>query len=380
MDETERGSPCSSAKPRQPNGAVGAGYVPLPYVDMSTWDDGPPPRREWLIADCIPHRAVSLLSGEGGVGKSVLALQLAVAVVLGRGWLSYLPELSGGVLYLSCEDDELEIRRRLKPMLDQHKAIYVELIDRGFHLLCFCGQDAVLAGPNSNGSLGPTALFESIRTDARRLRPRAIFIDTVADTFGGSEIDRVQVRRFMGLLRALAIECNATVILLAHPSLSGITNRSGLSGSTGWHNSSRARIYLTSVKAKDGTVPDPNLRELQFLKSNYGPLGEPVQLRWSNGVFGLADMGTGYIEKLAAEQRTDELFIKLLERFNNQGQRVTAKVGTSYAPAKFADHPEACGVSNKAFAKAMQRLLDMDKIRIEEDGPPSHRRSKLVLA
>ncbi|HEY9147871.1 MAG TPA: AAA family ATPase, partial [Gammaproteobacteria bacterium] len=47
----------------------------------------PIPEREWLVQDLIPARNVTLLYGDGGTGKSLLALQLAVAVALGRPWL-----------------------------------------------------------------------------------------------------------------------------------------------------------------------------------------------------------------------------------------------------------------------------------------------------
>jgi hypothetical protein len=81
-----------------------------------------------------------------------------------------------------------------------------------------------------------------------------------------------------------------------------------------------------------------------------------------------------------ADQKVDDLFLALLGRFNEQNQSVGAKSGTTYAPARFAEHPDAAGTDSKGFAKAMQRLLDAKKIRIVEDGPPSRRRSHLELA
>ena len=48
----------------------------------------------------------------------------------------------------------------------------------------------------------------------------------------GNEIDRSQVRQFVGLMRKLAIAANGSVVLLAHPSLAGISSGTGLSGST----------------------------------------------------------------------------------------------------------------------------------------------------
>jgi hypothetical protein len=49
------------------------------------------PPRQWLVPDLVPHKTVTLFSGDGGTGKSLMALQLAVAVAAGTGWLSNLP-------------------------------------------------------------------------------------------------------------------------------------------------------------------------------------------------------------------------------------------------------------------------------------------------
>jgi hypothetical protein len=55
--------------------------------------------------------------------------------------------------------------------------------------------------------------------------------------------------------------------------------------------------------------------------------------------------------------KADEVFIVLLKRFTAQHQMVSHFVGRSYAPARFGEHPEAQGITNKEFARAMQRLL-----------------------
>lgn len=87
-------------------GRVAAAEVP---VRQSQWRSAadlegvPVPEREWLVPDLIPARNVTLLYGDGGTGKSLLALQLAVAVALGRSWLG-LPVKAGNALFPSAED------------------------------------------------------------------------------------------------------------------------------------------------------------------------------------------------------------------------------------------------------------------------------------
>jgi RecA-family ATPase len=106
---------------------------------------------------------------------------------------------------------------------------------------------------------------------------------------------------------------DGSVTVLSHPSLQGMASGTGLSGSTAWHGAFRFRQYLTSVKPIDGEQPDNDLRELQFKKNQYGPLGENVVLRWRNGLF-LPEPGISSLDKIAREAKADEMFLNLLKR------------------------------------------------------------------
>jgi RecA-family ATPase len=343
----------------------------LTYVQIAR---DPVPKREWAVHNRIPARNVTLLSGEGAIGKSLLALHLSVAAVLARDWIGTMPE-PGHVIYLSCEDDDDEIRRRLEALATHYGTTRTE-IEKRLHVISLAGKDAVLASFDHAGRIQPTPLFEQIRKDALALYSlRLIMIDTAADVFAGKENDRAQTRQFITLLRGLAIETGAAVVLLAHPSLTGIATGTGLSGNTAWHNSVRARMYM---KTPDD-VQDDELRVLEVRKNNYGPKAETILLRYKNGVY-VPEPHTGTLEALAAQQKDDERFLALLDRFTEQNQIVTASTGGLYAPKRFADHPDANGTTSKAFAKAMQRLLDAGKIKIasEQDGPPSKRKKILV--
>ncbi len=197
--------------------------------------------------------------------------------------------------------------------------------------------------------------------------------------YGGNENDRSQVRQFIGLLRGLAIAANAGALLASHPSLSGINTDSGLSGSTGWHNSVRSRLYFKAAKAAEGDKANPDLRELEVRKNNYGPSGEVIRMVWRNGVFVPVSQPSS-LDRMAAEQEAEQVFLNLLNRFERQGQHVSPHPASprNYAPTLFAKHKEANGTGARAFADAMQRLLDAGTLRIEPFGPPSKQRSRLV--
>jgi RecA-family ATPase len=340
---------------------------PLTFIDMTKWDDEPPPPRQWSVRDRIPLRQPTLFSGEGAIGKTLLALQLASAHVLGRDWIGMLPE-PGPAIYFGAEDDADELHRRLADIAAHYQVAFAHLIAGGLHLASFAGKNAILGAANHAGIIEPTPLFGRMHDAVCEVRPKTLVIDTSADVFAGNENDRMQVRQFVGLLRRLAIDGNCSVLLCSHPSLTGISTGTGLSGSTGWHNSVRARMFFRTAVTDKGEEPDPELRELVFMKNNYGPIGAKVVLRWVNGVFA-PEPGQGTLQKAAAERKAEDVFLVLLDRIPN----VSNKGGVSYAPALFAKEPEALAakLSKEALANAMRRLFAANKVHMEQYGYPS---------
>ena len=278
----------------------------------------------------------------------------------------------------AAEDDNDEIYRRLADILKFYGADFPDL-NGNFHLLTLVGEDAALGVGDRTGLVKPTPLFLRLMKAASEIKPALIGIDTAADVFAGDENNRAQVRQFIGLLRKLAIASGGYVMVNSHPSLTGINSGSGLSGSTGWHNSVRSRAYLTTVKTAKEEEPDPNLRMLQFKKSNYGPISHNVALRWDSGVYKLVP-GAHNLDKLAAEQHADDVFLSLLKRFEAEGRAASPKPSSLYAPKLFALEAEAEGVEDKALAAAMRRLFRAKKIQVVTEGPQSRQRQRLALA
>jgi RecA-family ATPase len=54
-------------------------------INPADWQGIEIPERQWIVPDYTPAGSVTLLSGDGGQGKSLIALQLAVSRALGRG-------------------------------------------------------------------------------------------------------------------------------------------------------------------------------------------------------------------------------------------------------------------------------------------------------
>jgi RecA-family ATPase len=352
--------------------------TPVTFCDLQAWSEREPPPRQWAVLDRFPLRNVALFSGEGAIGKSILLMQLGVAHVLGKAWLNTLPE-PGPFLYLNAEEEDDELHRRLAAITTFYDASLTEL-KNDLHLFSRAGQDAVLGYPDRNGLVKATPLFAKLKEAACDIKPKLIGLDTAADIFAGNENDRSQVRQFIGLLRNLAITANTAVIVCTHPSIGGIDRGTGLSGSTAWHNSVRARAYMHAVKIGDDIEPDKDLRQIEFMKSNYGPIAATVTVRWKAGVFVLEPKG-GSLQQLAHDAKADDVFLQLLDRFTRQGRVVGDRKGTSYAPAAFHKEAEAktAGLTSEALAESMRRLFASNRIHVENYGRPSRPSLKLVL-
>ena len=79
--------------------------APLPFIDMSRWDDSEPPPMEWSITNLVPREQVGLFSGVGGTGKTTTELLKDVAHVVGLPWLNWMPT-QGPVIFVGCEDTD----------------------------------------------------------------------------------------------------------------------------------------------------------------------------------------------------------------------------------------------------------------------------------
>jgi RecA-family ATPase len=337
--------------------------TPLRWLDMSSWDHEPIPQRKWAIRDRVPLNQAGLFSGEGGTGKSIIELQKNVAHVTGKDWLGSLPEV-GAAFYVGAEDDADEIHVRLAAIAKHYGITFAELIDGGLYVLPLLGQDATLCVATKSGEMRTTALYRKLYEAAGDIKPKNISIDTLSRAFAGSEIDRVQVYAFAMHMQALAKVAEGSVTVLSHPSLQGISSGSGISGSTAWHGAFRFRQYLKGTKPADGEQPDNDLRELQFLKNQYGPRGETIVLRYQRGLF-LPEGGVANIDKLAREAIVDGLFIDLLRRFAGQGRNVSHKKNANnYAPGEFAKEDDArkLRVRKVDLEDAMRRLFAASKI------------------
>jgi RecA-family ATPase len=346
---------------------------PFETFDASQWQGVPIESRYWIAHNRIPVGEPGIMSGDGGTGKTKLALQLGTAIVSSlRDWVGGVVDAEGPVIVFSAEEKLKEMHRRTADCIEARGLSFGDLLG-GLHFIC--DQDnAVLGAVDRNGIVQPTTSLLRLEKTVAAIRPALVIVENAADVYSGNESDRPNVTRFMrSLLGRLTVPCESTVMLIQHPSVSGLNDGTGRSGSTGWNNAGRWRTNFTKIR-DDGD----GLRQLEIVKNNYGPDGEKIRLRWERGVF-VPESAITSPYREAADREVDELFLRLLEQRNAQGRPVTPNKAAGFAPKELAAMPGAEGSTAAAMANAMERLLGAQRVTVETFGPPSKQRQRLVV-
>lgn len=367
----------AAPRSKQAPGGAAKKAVTLNIINAASLAGLPVPDRRWLVEDMIPEAKVTLLYGDGGSGKSLLALQLACSTALGSDFLGYEID-QGRVLYLSCEDEIDEHHRRLDKIAGDSLSGLT-----GLDILDMAGEDAVMSAPDPRGGLMlRTPFFIALRAEIEKRRPSLVVIDNLADVFGGDEIKKLNVRQFCTMLNKLAREFQMTLLVLAHPSVSGMTTGSGTSGNVAWSNSVRSRLLLERKITREAGIADeddPNIRILTTKKSNGAAVGAQVVIRWEDWTF-VRDESRAPSNAKNVAREAEHVFMQLLRQFEREGRSVSNnKASGSYAPKLFAEHHGSTGIGKRFFEKAMNKLFEDSRIKIGwTEGPPSKRRPIIV--
>lgn len=263
---------------------------PLHAVDPRALANVQVPERKFIVEGLIPANAVTMLTGDGGLGKSLLTLQLMTCCATGKYWLGQ-ETAKVKALGIYCEDDAEEIHIR-QSAINKHYGIgfedlgnvrWVSRVDFENSLCDFkeAWERGGYGESEKTQRQDETMFFTQIGKLAEDFGAHLVILDSLHDLFAGNENSRPHARHFIGLLRRLARHIEGAVVLCAHPSLNGMSTGSGSAGSTAWNNAVRSRLYLTRPKDDE----DTDTRELKTMKANYGKTGDVIKLRWMEGVF-----------------------------------------------------------------------------------------------
>ena len=341
---------------------------PLPAICMATLDGRTIPPREWIVPGWIPSKAVTLLAGGGGTGKSLLTQQLLACIAMGVPCLSMPASVPMPTLFIDCEDEPDELARRNR---DIAAAIGVPVRDfANVHVLSRAGEMGNDLGTfDDRRNFHLSAFFHQIEATAIITGARVLALDNIGHLYTGNENVRGEVTQFANALNRLAIRIDGAVLLLGHPAK---VEGSEYSGSTGWENAVRARLFLERPKAKEGQEPDPDTRILTSGKVNYSAKGDAVEMRWHKGAFVLPDVADEADQAVDPDPsshagQVNDRFLLCLAECAKKERAVSDKPRAgNYAPRIFAKMPLAKRTPAKDFELALERLLSLGKVAVQQ--------------
>ena len=338
--------------------------MPLETLDLAQLARTRATAKQFAIEQIAPLAEVTLFTGPGSSGKSLLGQQLATAAAAGQTCIG-LGVQPGPAIYLTCEDDADQLHWRQQHLCDAMGVPMASLAGK-LHLISLRGLlDAHLCTFGTDGTLERQPAYNRLEEMIKATGVKLVFLDNVAHLFTGNENDRGQVTRFVNLLNGLAGRTGASIILIAHPNKSG----DSYSGSTAWLNAVRSQVTIDMQRDGDGNVIDPDARVLTVGKANYSQMGEAVKFRWHNWAFVRdEDLPADTRAELADVIRANEenaAFLKCLAITTQRKKAVSEHPGTNYFGTVFCRMPESKRFTKTAFERAFERLLSTGKIELD---------------
>lgn len=329
-----------------------------------------PPPRQWAIKGWLGFGHVTLLVGQGGIGKTLLAQQMASSMALGREFVGEVPRPLK-VLMWACEDDHDELWRRQVYLARWCKA-GLEEFHENLVIVPRQGLENTLV-TTEYGKLLFSPLIGELSQQANDLRADVVVIDNAGQTYGGSENDRHSVTSFLNTL--VGALTGKAIMLLAHPSRAA---GSEFSGSSAWENVARTRLYLGATLP--GEKPDPeanpedNVRYLSRRKANYSPK-DWRRMTYADGALTPDEIETtgGLIQSINAS-KAERVIVTGLRKLSTMGVHGSSgSRSPNFLPKILTEYKLDEGLPSRELSAAMRQLMLTGRIKQETVGKSQNR-------
>lgn len=217
------------------------------------------PEPRWAVPGLLPEGCL-VLAGKPKKGKSIMALNLGLAISLGGYALGKIPVSQGDVVYLALEDNERRLQKRLKQMMrDVQKGTpsslhlytkWPKMDAGGLELL----EDEIKGKPNTRFVIIDT--FQKFRSQQK-----------------GNGYTYAQDYDDMGLIKEVADRCNVCIIVIHHLRKSEADDIfDTVSGSLGITGSADGTLIMENVRGNTTLyLQGRDIEETEYAISLDGP-------------------------------------------------------------------------------------------------------------
>lgn len=211
--------PDTLAAPEQYNPVTGeikapeATPIKATCIDDIDFDKIPP--REFLYADMLARKYVSMIIAPPGAGKSIFSMQVGVSAASSMAWGDWVPKTGGlNVWVYNNEEGADELMRRLKAIMVSNNISKNDMrgrffIDSGEH------QSVNIARANKDVVI-PTADYQAMLNEVIQRKIDILIIDPFAETHSVAENSNDGMKVVTALYRRIAFDANCAVLLIHH--------------------------------------------------------------------------------------------------------------------------------------------------------------------
>jgi hypothetical protein len=231
----------------------------IEFVELAQLLATEPAPAQWVWHGYIERGCLTLLHGQGGLGKSVLVFALAREAARGGELLGW-PVTRSRVLYLDGENPTPIIHRRLFQLgfssKDTVAVAFGQVRDAIFNDLDDAEQE----------------LIELITASASEL----VLLDSQRALWPGDEREAGEVRAFYSMLRRVAEATGAAIVVVHHDNKAG-----GYSGSTDLNASVDIRLHIDRPRKTDKPADPARMLACEKTRNGHPPTLE-FDLVWDD--------------------------------------------------------------------------------------------------
>lgn len=327
----------------------------------------------FIIPGWLPCGYATLFAGHGGIGKSALALCMAVCMALGIPFFGMSVERRR-VLYLSCEDRVSVLHWRLSRIC-AYLGVKLTDLNGWLDIIDLVGHGTIVYQPGREG-VHLTGAYRQLAARMKACSTQVLMVDGISDTYDGNENARAEVKAYVNALLALIPPEDGAVLLIGHidkQSAKGGGNSEGYSGSTAWNNAVRARWYLYPETRiiEGGRTEATGKTMVELQKSNLGPAGGAMSFEWDDSAklfVGQINQAESNFDKNYREREEQTAILTMMIEVANNSYIPAASMGNRTAYHVLSVHPNfppnlINGVpGRKRFWRHIEQLRSMGMI------------------
>ena len=370
----------------------------VPRLDCMRWSEmrgQPVPPVEYVWDPFLTRVAFGLIAGNSGHGKSILEVQIAVAIATGLPLFDFPVGAPGGVGIVALEDDHKALQRRISAAVDSYGSDFTEehhrLLDANMRTLVRSKNPLAYLDPESL-DMALAGLVEQIEQDMKTCEApaRLCIVDTLNAVHDGDENSAQETRPLVAAIFGLHARLGCSVYASHHlrkvgtarsaPPLTDRLDPDLVRGSGALVGAVRAVVQLGWIypkeAAKVGLTPENSARRYAILaltKVNDGPPSPWLLLEHTAnaGLWTPVPNGASILAKLRGAEAVEkagnaDLVLMAMHEAGTAGQPFDRKAA---ADRLFGDNKKPSSSLNTYLGRlAVDRLVTLDKKGLTEAG------------